>query len=37
MDVADIDAPLHEMSHLLLGGIKFQNSELYNSLVDIVE
>lgn len=37
MDVADIDAPLHEMSHLLLGGIKFQNPELYNSLVDVVE
>jgi hypothetical protein len=22
-DVADIDAPLHEMTHILLGGIKF--------------
>lgn len=37
MDVADIDAPIHELSHLLLGSIKFQNPTLYNNLVDIVE
>lgn len=37
MDVADIDAPIHELSHLLLGSIKFQNPKLYSDLVNIVE
>jgi hypothetical protein len=37
MDVADIDAPIHEMSHLLLGSVKYQNPELYAALVDVVE
>ncbi len=37
MDVADIDAPIHELSHLLLGSIKFQNPSLYSDLVNIVE
>lgn len=36
-DVADIDAPLHEMTHILLGGIKFQDPVLYNNLINIVE
>jgi hypothetical protein len=37
MDVADIDAPIHEISHILLGGIKYQNPELYLELVNISE
>lgn len=37
MDVADIDAPMHEISHLLLGSIKYQNPQLYSQLVDISE
>ena len=37
MDVADIDAPIHEISHLLLGSIKYQNPQLYSQLVGISE
>lgn len=37
MDVADVDAPIHEMSHLMLGSIKFQNPELYQQLVNLSE
>jgi hypothetical protein len=37
MDVADIDAPMHEISHLLLGSIKYQNPQLYSQLVGISE
>lgn len=37
MDVADIDAPIHELSHILLGSVKFQNPNLYNELVNVVE
>lgn len=37
MDVADIDAPIHEISHLLLGSIKYQNNQLYNQLIGISE
>jgi hypothetical protein len=37
MDVADIDAPIHEMTHLMLGSIKYQNSELYNQLISLSE
>lgn len=37
IDVADIDAPIHELTHLLLGSIKYQNSSLYNNLVSIAE
>ena len=36
-DVSDIDAPIHEMTHMLLGSIKYQNPELYTSLVNIAE
>ncbi len=36
-DVASVDAPLHEMMHLLLGSVKFSNPELYNNLVSIAE
>ena len=35
-EVADIDAPLHEMMHLFLGSIRFTNSELYQSLLSQV-
>lgn len=37
MDVADVDAPIHELTHLLLGGVKFQNPGLYNALVNTSE
>jgi hypothetical protein len=37
MDVANADAPIHEMTHLLLGSIKYQNPEMYSTLVDISE
>lgn len=36
-DVADIDAPIHELSHLLLGSIKFQNPTIYNEIVSLAE
>ena len=32
-DLADIDAPIHEMTHILLGSIRFKNPELYFDLV----
>ncbi len=34
-DVADIDAPLHEMMHLFFGSIRFTNPELYTQLLQI--
>ena len=37
MDVADVDAPIHEMSHMLLGSLKYQNRELYTQLIGIAE
>lgn len=37
MDVADIDAPIHEMSHLLLGSVKYQNLKLYQELIETSE
>ena len=37
MDVADIDAPIHEMTHLMLGSIKFQDPSLYYELVNLAE
>jgi hypothetical protein len=33
--VADIDAPLHEMMHLFFGSIRFTNPELYTRLLQI--
>lgn len=36
-DVADVDAPIHELAHILLGGIKYQNPELYNQLISVSE
>lgn len=32
-DLADIDAPIHEMTHILLGAIRFKHPELYWQLV----
>lgn len=37
MDVADIDAPVHEMTHLMLGSIKYQNPSLYSELISLAE
>lgn len=36
-DVAKADAPIHEMSHMLLGSIKYQNPSLYYDIVSISE
>lgn len=33
---ASLDAPLHEMMHLLIGSIRFSNPTLYNELLSIV-
>ena len=34
-DLADIDAPIHEMTHILLGSIRFKNPQLYQQLVSV--
>lgn len=36
-DVADIDAPIHEMTHILLGAVRFKNPQLYQSLISMAE
>lgn len=36
-DTARIDAPLHEMMHLLVGSIKFSDPNLYNSITSMAE
>lgn len=36
-DVASIDAPIHELLHIFLGGMRFQNYELYSSIVNSIE
>lgn len=36
LDNASIDAPVHELMHLMLGELKFNNNELYNSIVESV-
>ena len=36
-DIASIDAPIHELMHILLGSIKFKNFELYSELVESVK
>lgn len=36
-DIATIDSPLHEMLHVLFGGMKFQNRDLYEQLVSFAE
>lgn len=32
-DIADIDAPIHEMMHILLGEMKYNDSKLYYNMV----
>lgn len=34
-DLATLDSPIHEILHLLLGSIKFQNPQLYTDLVKV--
>jgi hypothetical protein len=34
-DLATLDSPIHEILHLLLGSIKFQNPDLYTDLVKV--
>ena len=36
-DIATIDSPIHEMLHILFGSMKFQNRELYNTLIQSAE
>lgn len=36
-EVASIDAPLHEMTHLFFGSIRFTNPELYSSLLQYAQ
>jgi hypothetical protein len=36
-DISDIDAPIHEMTHILLGSIRFKNPQLYQDLISIAE
>ena len=36
-DRANIDAPIHEMFHILVGSMRFKNPELYKQLIDSVE
>lgn len=36
-DIASIDAPIHELMHLLLGGLRFKHTDLYMSLVNSAE
>lgn len=32
-DLADVDAPIHEMTHILLGSIRFKNPDLYFKII----
>lgn len=36
LDVASVDAPIHEMLHIMFGGIKFTNPNLYENLLSLV-
>lgn len=36
-DVASIDTPIHELSHFVLGALKFQNPILYQGLTQSIE
>lgn len=36
-DFAQADAPIHELTHLLLGSIRFKQPELYSSIVQTAE
>lgn len=37
LDRANVDAPIHEMFHMLVGSLRFTNPSLYQDLVDSVE
>lgn len=36
-DLANVDAPIHEMTHMLLGAIRFKNPDLYQALIQTAE
>lgn len=36
-DLADIDAPIHEMAHMLLGSVRFKNPKLYEELISTAD
>lgn len=36
-DRASLDAPIHEMMHILVGAMRFTNPTLYKSLIDVSE
>ena len=37
IDKANLDAPIHEMMHILVGSIRFQNPSLYTDLINLAE
>lgn len=37
IDKANLDAPIHEMMHILVGSIRFQNPNLYTELINLAE
>lgn len=37
VDKADLDAPIHEMMHIFVGSIRFQNPNLYLNLINLAE
>lgn len=37
LDKSSVDAPLHELMHLLIGSLRFQNPSLYQQLVNSIE
>lgn len=37
MDRANLDAPIHEMFHILVGSMRFENPTLYTNLISSVE
>lgn len=37
VDRANLDAPIHEMFHILVGSMRFENPELYQSLINTAE
>ena len=36
-DLAKADAPIHEMTHILLGSIRFKNPDLYKQLISVAD
>lgn len=36
-DLASLDAPIHEMTHILLGSIKFKHPDLYTDLISMAD